>query len=387
MVQQQLKPYFTRFSLLPLCCILLVLLGGSAALLLQAQQQTHAAAIGNIIGPPTLPAATVDSIFARLGSPMVGTGQVVEQAAQQANIDDAFALGVWWTETNDGAAGVGFADRNPGSMRGSPNYPAAYDGYTVYPSYADGIIDWFNILRSRYVSRGLTSVYTLCYPYVGTSSALLWANKVVNLMLRYQQEVPPVVIPTMTPNLKAHKAMSPQVQLGQQWVQPAQGQQQEARKPLMVSSLNTITVQPAPSMLPRPIELPFVTLGMLAAIVIALWSVQLRRMQPPIAAIMPVTESLMLHTANTTFNPVTPPPLFVNQYSPVRAMVAVSERRTEQLSMPVMANTQSRTANLRPMRRIVLQSTQEQAEVEQLSFPTMVDRSNRGGLLRQYSNQ
>lgn len=387
MVQQQLKTYFTRFSLLPLCCILLVLLGGSAALLLQIQQQAHAADIGNIIGPPTLPAAAVDSIFTRLGSPMVGTGQAIEQAARQANIDDAFALGVWWTETNDGAAGVGFADRNPGSVRGSPNYPAAYDGYTVYPSYTAGIIDWFNVLKSRYVSRGLTSVYTLCYPYVGTSSALLWADKVVNLMLRYQQEVPPpVAIPTMAPNLKAHKTMAQQVQLVQQWTQSTQGQQQEARKPMMVSSLNAVSVWAAPSVLPRSIELPFIALGMLAAIIIALWSLQLRRMQPQAMGIMPVTETLTLNSAYSVvpaFATLAQPPMLVNQYSPVRAMVAASERRTEQLQMP---DALPRTASLRPMRRIVLQPTQEQADMEQLPFPVMVNGPTRGGLLRQYGN-
>src|SRR5579883_1039789 len=127
----------------------------------------------SVVGPPSLPAATVDAIFRRLGSPMVGTGQAVETASRAANIDDAFALAVWWTETNDGEAGVGSADRNPGSVRGSIGYPSAYDGYTIYPSYTAAITDWFNVLQSRYISRGLTSVYAICYPYVGTSSAPL----------------------------------------------------------------------------------------------------------------------------------------------------------------------------------------------------------------------
>ena len=183
-------------------CILFILIAGSATLLwqLQSRQQSQAASLdaGNVIGPPSLPAATVDSIFARMGSPMAGTGDVVEQAARATNIDDAFALGVWWTETNDGEAGVGLADRNPGSVRGSYGYPAAYDGYTVYPSYAAAIIDWFNVLKSRYVSQGLTSAYSICYPYVGTASALQWAYKVVNLMISYRDEAPPPT-PIVTP--------------------------------------------------------------------------------------------------------------------------------------------------------------------------------------------
>ncbi len=151
----------------------------------------------SVVGKPTLPAATVDAILKDLGSPMSGTGQVVEQASQQTNIDDAFALAVWWTETNDGAAGVGLADRNPGSVRGSVGYPSAYDGYTIYPSYSAAIVYWFNMLKNVYVNQGLSTVYLISHPYVGTSSSPLWAGKVVALMLKYREEAPPapIVVP------------------------------------------------------------------------------------------------------------------------------------------------------------------------------------------------
>jgi hypothetical protein len=151
----------------------------------------------SVVGQPSLPAATVEAIFKRLGSPMSGTGEVVVQASHQANIDDAFALAVWWTETNDGAAGVGLADRNPGSVRGSVGYPSAFDGYTIYPSYSAAIVYWFNMLKNNYVNRGLSTVYSISHPYVGTSGSPVWAGKVVALMLMYRGEAPPipVVIP------------------------------------------------------------------------------------------------------------------------------------------------------------------------------------------------
>ncbi len=145
----------------------------------------------SVVGPPSLPAATVDAIFARLGSPMVGTGALVEQTSRQVNIDDAFALAVWWTETNDGAAGVGLAYRNPGSVRGSTGYPSADNGYTVYPRYADAVVYWFHMLKNFYIGRSLTTVYAISHPYVGTSTSNLWAGKVVALMLRYRGEAPP----------------------------------------------------------------------------------------------------------------------------------------------------------------------------------------------------
>src|SRR5690242_5879534 len=179
-------------------CIGIVLVGGALALFanMHLRQPAYAARTLpsgdlSVVGAPSLPASTVDAIFARLGSPMVGTGKLVEQTSRQVNIDDAFALAVWWTETNDGAAGVGLADRNPGSVRGSIGYPSAYDGYTIYPSYGDAVVYWFHMLQNMYVNRGLSTVYLISHPYVGTSSSPLWAGKVVALMLKYRGEAPP----------------------------------------------------------------------------------------------------------------------------------------------------------------------------------------------------
>src|SRR5579859_3115836 len=194
-----------KIRLFIIFCIGIVLVGGAFALLanMRLRQPAYAARTLprsdlSVVGPPSLPASTVNAIFARLGSPMVGVGALVEQTSRQVNIDDAFALAVWWTETNDGAAGVGLADRNPGSVRGSIGYPSAYDGYTIYPSYADAVVYWFHMLQNIYIARGLTTVYTISHPYVGTSTSYLWAGKVVALMLRYRGEAPP---PTPSPTI------------------------------------------------------------------------------------------------------------------------------------------------------------------------------------------
>jgi len=195
-----------RSTLFLLLSTLIILLGGVTTVLLQQQnRQQSQADSANVVGPPTLPAATVNSILS--GTPMAGTGQVIEQASRNTNIDDAFALGVWWSETNDGAAGVGLSYRNPGGVRSSAGYAVGGGGYTIYPSYAAGINDWFDIVESRYINRGLTSVYTICYPYVGTSGAASWANKVYNLMVRYHAMAPapaptPTPIPTPSPTPK-----------------------------------------------------------------------------------------------------------------------------------------------------------------------------------------
>src|SRR5579863_4990233 len=159
---------YTNFIAL---CMIITLVGCGLALLSGTRLNAPTYAVRNLPGydlsvasPPSLSASTVNSILARMGSPMTGIGALVEQTSRQTNIDDAFALAVWWTETNDGAAGVGLVDRNPGSVRGSIGYPSAYDGYTIYPSYAAAVVYWFNMLKNAYVDRGLSTVYAISHP-------------------------------------------------------------------------------------------------------------------------------------------------------------------------------------------------------------------------------
>jgi hypothetical protein len=238
----------------------------------KAASQAMPAGDLSVVGKPSLPAATVDAIFKGLGSPMNGMGQVVVQASQQSNIDDAFALAVWWTETNDGAAGVGLADRNPGSVRGSVGYPSAYDGYTIYPSYSAAIVYWFNMLKNMYVNQGLSTVYLISHPYVGTSSSPLWAGKVVALMLKYRSEAPPapIVVPhgkrVTEPKVYIHTTPTP-TSLEQQ-AQSQPGKTLKKRSSNIVRQVNTAPVV-APS-----IEYTIVFFALLLALAIvagALW--------------------------------------------------------------------------------------------------------------------
>src|SRR3984893_285990 len=280
-------------------CMVIVLLGSGFALLSNTRLRQPAYAEHNlpdsdlsVAGPPSLPAATVNSIFARLGSPMVGTGTLVEQASRQANIDDAFALGVWWTETNDGAAGVGLADRNPGSVRGSVGYPSAFDGYTIYPSYTAAIQYWFKMIRNNYViGRGLSTVYTIARPYVGTTSYPLWAGKVINLMFNYRGIATPPS--SVTPTHRPKPTIDPSIvvaNLDRQYKQrkltsllqsrstsglsplPGQGLTQEMSPKDYIGTSQSDNPPP----LPRNAELLIVLFGLLTALAIVLYGFKLK---------------------------------------------------------------------------------------------------------------
>jgi hypothetical protein len=341
MGRKQIRP-----TLFLVGCMLIILLGALATMFWQARSELPARAdSGNVIGPPTLPAATVDTILANMGSPMAGTGAVIEQASRQTNIDDAFALAVWWTETNDGAAGVGFADRNPGSVRGSYGYPAAFDGYTVYPSYAAGITDWFNVLRSRYVDSGLTSAYTICYPYVGTSSSYQWAIKVVNLMAQYHAIAPPPPTPTPTPIPTPDAVRIQHVQVHVVKPQPAAlGLTREAHAPgnvvppVIVLPRTSVNLPVRSSIAQSSAASPVIIFaGLLAALLIALWGMRIGRGVPskitnpqpvPVASEGPVPAFAALMQTPL-------PALYVNEFSPV----LVEPPHTEQMpwsSVPVV---------------------------------------------------
>jgi hypothetical protein len=326
--------------------MLMILLGGAITLFWQVQHvQVTRADGGNVVGPPTLPAQTVDQILAHMGSPMVGTGAVVEEASRQTNIDDAFALGVWWTETNDGAAGVGLADRNPGSVRGGTGYPVAYDGYTIYPSYSAAIVDWFNLLRNRYVGRGLTSAYTICYSYVGTASSYQWAVKVVNLMLRYHGEASPPT-PISSPTAAIPTPDLVQMQHKKVHVIPeepaTQGTTREAhvsggvlppdtKSNVSAAALQVPVAQPS-ALSTTPATSPFmIILGLLAALAIALWGVKIGYDIPAAPTRVPVPDlPAQPAPAFAGSGVMALPPLYVNEFSPV--LMPQFSASTEQLA-------------------------------------------------------
>ncbi len=286
---------------------LIILLGGGVTLLWQIHQGTSGRADGgDVVGPPTLPAATVDQIFAEVGSPMVGTGKIVEQAARRANIDDAFALAVWWVETNDGQAGVGLNNRNPGAV-------ASTNGFIFYPSYADAETDWFTVLRSRYVDRGLTSVYTICYPYVATSHSLEWANKVVNYMLRYRGEAPP---PTPVPTL-GHAPVYPQFMPSHETTMGEDRQAESKMHPVPTPVVQPETGIPALTGIPTfstQSSLPWAIGALLVVLALLLIRLNSKKQRGAIQVVEAMTEELQ---------PVSQrPPLYVNEYSPIAEPVS-----------------------------------------------------------------
>jgi hypothetical protein len=297
-----------RIFYLLILSLVILLIGGGIALLLQpvgylsARQSSRfiASADGvSVVGPPSLSAPTVNAIFTRLGSPMAGNGNVIVRASRNMQIDDAFALSVWWSETNDGEAGTGraYGDRNPAGVRGSPGYPSDFSGYTIYPSYAAAIVYWFGMIRHKYVDRGLNTVYAISYPYVGTSNSPLWAAKVTRLMLKYRGEAPP---PTAIPAINPRPIVSPGTTgVSKTHVRPAEVDARafSEHTQLQPHDIQVSTVPPQTAYTGW-IELSVIFLAFLAAFVLAIWALRTMRLKRVVPEPMPLrTTSALLPLA------------------------------------------------------------------------------------------
>ncbi len=372
---------------------LVILLGGLFALCRQEQQRQISHAAGDsVVSPPSLTARAVDALFTRLGSPMVGTGRTVEDASRKTNIDDAFALAVWWAETNDGMAGVGLGYHNPGGVQASPSYPR--NGYTIYPSYTAAVTDWFNILQSRYISHGLTSVYTIAYPYVGTSGASAWANKVMNYMANYRALSPPP--PTPTPVVVHTPVPTPALAVEPNNIHANITSQKKADQQEAVSSSNATSTQWLLG------GLGLITTLLLAVPALLIHrkrrAMQLRSTSMPSPTFEPeqATNSLPV-TTTLRMEAVAGPqrkPLYMNQYSPVLEREEISTIDTNQLAfefdgLPTVSAAPSLTQPLAnepvavpptPIQRVP--ATPRFRNIPATPLPS---HNSQGGLLTRYS--
>jgi len=296
------------FYLLALSLVIL-LIGGGIALLLQHREPSQADGV-SLVGPPSLAASTVNAIFTRLGSPLAGNGDLIVRASRNMQIDDAFALAVWWTETNDGEAGTGsaYGDRNPAGVRGSPGYPSDFSGYTIYPSYAAAIVYWFGMIRHNYVNRGLNTVYAISYPYVGTSSSPLWAAKVTRLMLQYRGEAPP---PTAIPTINPRPIVSPGTTgVSKTHVRPVEVDARafSEHTQLQPHDIQVSTVPPQAAY-DGWIELSVIFLAFLAAFVLVIWALRTMWLRRVVPEPMPLrTTSALLPLAMSGFSQELPLP-------------------------------------------------------------------------------
>jgi len=120
----------------------------------------------SVVGGPTISAQFIDQMLCKYGSSSVcGTGPDLYNLGVQYNVDSAFALAIFWNESNFGRAGTALSTRSLGNLRCIPD-AACWNGYANFPSWQDGYRAFYKLVSGPYyVGAGLTTPETIIPKY------------------------------------------------------------------------------------------------------------------------------------------------------------------------------------------------------------------------------
>lgn len=115
---------------------------------------------------PSISAARIDQILADSGSPAAGTGQIFYDLGVQYGIDPAYALAFFYHESGLGTACPQWAGCKPGGETTHnigniicTGTTSCYGRFRDYPSWAEGIEDWYALIDREYVGdRGMVTI-------------------------------------------------------------------------------------------------------------------------------------------------------------------------------------------------------------------------------------
>jgi hypothetical protein len=126
---------------------------------------TRAPGDHDVRGAPTISAAQIDQILASYNSPATGSGAAWVAMGEKFGIDPAYAVAFFIHESsagsNQGWAGIksdGSTTHNVGNII-CAGYPTCYGRFRDYPSWEEGINDWYKLIAVEYIEgRGTTTV-------------------------------------------------------------------------------------------------------------------------------------------------------------------------------------------------------------------------------------
>lgn len=115
--------------------------------------------------PPSISANQINTVLAAYHSPATGSGTIFYDLGVRYGIDPAYALAFYIVESQAGTRGVARFTHAIGNIRTTPGYQD-YEGYRSYPTYAEGIEDWFKLIKELYIGAwGLTTPGTILPRY------------------------------------------------------------------------------------------------------------------------------------------------------------------------------------------------------------------------------
>ena len=142
----------------------------------------------SVVGGPSLSPGFINQTLASASSPAAGTGQDLYDLSKQYHIDDAYALAVFEKESSFGKYGAGFEDHALGNIV-CAGYPTCNGRCRSYASWSAGYADFYQLITTEYVARGLSTVETITPVYAPSSEndTGLYIQQVRKEMLAFRQ--------------------------------------------------------------------------------------------------------------------------------------------------------------------------------------------------------
>jgi hypothetical protein len=123
----------------------------------------------SVVGSPSLSAAKIDAILCNAGSPACGMGATFYADGLQYGIDPAFGIAFFRHESSFGTQGAARDTKSVGNIVCTPGYDCI-GRFRAYSSWADGVHDWFRLIRNLYVDKwGLSTVESIIPRYAPSS--------------------------------------------------------------------------------------------------------------------------------------------------------------------------------------------------------------------------
>jgi Mannosyl-glycoprotein endo-beta-N-acetylglucosaminidase len=126
--------------------------------------QAQATPADSVVGTPDISASFIDSVLKNAGSPASGIGQAMDQYGAQYQIKPSFALAVFHHESIYGLKGVAPYNHSIGNIR-NPNG----NGYKSYATWQQSVQDFYQLIKTGYVDKGLTTISQIIPVYAPSS--------------------------------------------------------------------------------------------------------------------------------------------------------------------------------------------------------------------------
>jgi hypothetical protein len=123
----------------------------------------------SVLGKPSLTASQIDRILCSAKSPACGTGQAFYSGSLTYGIDDAYALAFFQHESTFGKYGVATKAKGIGNIRCQGWQGPCIDGFRAYSSWAEGVDDWYKLIKWYVTDLHKSTVPTIVATYAPSS--------------------------------------------------------------------------------------------------------------------------------------------------------------------------------------------------------------------------